>query len=80
MKQVKRPGEPQLELITVKRQTLNLSRHLVEFSRQDADGATDPANVQRRLRFEEKPRHGPPVFAALCCRMRRMVARLPGNH
>ena len=45
MKQVKRPGEPQLELITVKRQTLNLSKHLGEINRRDADGA---ANLSQR--------------------------------
>ncbi len=45
MKQVKRPGEPQLELITVKRQTLNLSKNLSEINRRDADGA---ANLSQR--------------------------------
>ena len=45
MKQVKRPGEPQLELITVKRQPLNLSKHLGEINRRDTDGA---ANLGQR--------------------------------
>ena len=42
---LKRPGEPQLELITVKRHTLNLSKHLGEINRRDADGA---ANLSQR--------------------------------
>ena len=45
MKQVKRPGEPQLELIAVKRQTLDLSEHLSEIDRRDANGV---ANLSQR--------------------------------
>ena len=45
IKQVKRPGEPQLELIMVKRQTLDLPEHLSEIDRRNADGI---ANFSQR--------------------------------